>query len=378
MPDALRQEVIAAAHTVVVKVGTRVLTRPDATLNTERIARLAEELVGLVESGRRVVLVSSGAVGAGVGLMKLAKRPSDVARLQAAAAVGQTHLIQYYDEVFTRHGRRAAQVLLTGEDLNHRQRYLNVRNALLAILEFGAVPIINENDTVAVDELMITFGDNDRLAAMVTNLLRAPLLIILSDVAGLFNGDPTKAGSQLLPSVRKIDETVLGYVRDKLTGLSKGGMASKLSAAKMVTTAGENCIIASGRQDDVLTQIMAAEPIGTLFLSHGKAISPYKRWLGFSAQAKGRISIDDGARRAIAEQGRSLLAIGVTHVEGKFAKGDVVALFDSQGELVGRGLTNYSLDDLQRIKGLKSNQIAQVLGTEPYAEVIHRDNLVVV
>lgn len=378
MPDSLRQQVIAAAHTVVVKVGTRVLTQTDATLNTDRIARLAEELARIVDAGRRVVLVSSGAVGAGVGLLKLDKRPHDVARLQAAAAVGQTHLIQYYDEVFTRHGRRAAQVLLTGEDLNNRQRYLNVRNALLAIMEFGAVPIINENDTVAVDELMITFGDNDRLAAMVTNLLRAPLLVILSDVLGLYNGDPSLPDSHLVPTINKIDDTVLGYVRDKLTGLSKGGMASKLSAARIVTTAGENCIIASGRQEDVLTQIMAAEPVGTLFLSQGKAISPYKRWLGFSAQPKGRVSVDDGARRAIVEQGRSLLAIGVTHVEGKFAKGDVIALYDSQGQLIARGLTNYAIDELQRIKGLKSNHIAQVLGREPYSEVVHRDNLVIV
>ena len=298
--------------------------------------------------------------------------------LQAVAAVGQTHLIQYYDEVFTQHGRRAAQVLLTGEDLNDRQRYLNVRNALLSILEFGAVPIINENDTVAVEELMITFGDNDRLAAMVTSLIRAPLLIILSDVPGLYNGDPTLPKSQPLSTVKTIDDTILGYVRDRLTGLSKGGMASKLNAAKMVTTAGENCIIASGRQDDVLTQIMAGQPVGTLFLSQGKAISPYKRWLGFSAQPKGRASIDDGARRALVEQGRSLLAIGVTSVEGRFAKGDVIALYDSLGKLVGRGLTNYGCDDLQRIKGLKSERIAQVLGVEPYAEVIHRDNLVVV
>jgi len=378
MPDPLRQEVIAAAHTIVVKVGTRVLTRPDATLDTERISRLAEELVTIVESGRHVVLISSGAVGAGIGLLQLDKRPTDVARLQAVAAVGQTHLIQYYDEVFTKHGRRAAQVLLTGEDLNNRQRYLNVRNALLSILEFGAVPVVNENDTVAVDELMITFGDNDRLAAMVTNLLRAPLLVILSDVSGLYDGDPSLPHSQLLTTVKKIDDTVLGYVRDKLTGVSKGGMASKLSAAKMVTTAGENCIIASGHEEGVLTQIMAGEAVGTLFLSQGKAISPYKRWLGFSAQPKGRVSIDDGARRAIVDQGRSLLAIGITNVEGKFTKGDVIALYDAQGQLVGRGLTNYGCEELQRIKGLKSDRIGQVLGTEPYSEVIHRDNLVVV
>ena len=198
MPDPLRQSMLADVKTIVVKVGTRVLTRADATLNVERIARLAEELSFIMSTGRRVVLVSSGAVGAGVGLLKLGKRPSDLAQLQAVAAVGQMHLMQYYDHIFCQHGRRAAQVLLTGEDLNDRQRYLNVRNTLHAILEFGAVPIINENDTVAVDELMITFGDNDRLAAMVSSLLRAELLVILSDVPGLYNGDPSSPESQLI------------------------------------------------------------------------------------------------------------------------------------------------------------------------------------
>jgi glutamate 5-kinase len=378
MPDSFRQEVLSTVKTVVVKVGTRVLTRPDATLNLERIARLAEELSFIMSTGRRVVLVSSGAVGAGVGLLKLGKRPSDVAKLQAVAAIGQMHLIQYYDHIFNQHGRRAAQVLLTGEDLNDRQRYLNVRNTLLSILEFGAVPIINENDTVSVDELMITFGDNDRLAAMVASLLRAELLVILSDVAGLYDGDPALPESKLVPTVKKIDGTILGFVRDKLTGLSKGGMASKLNAAKMVTSAGEHCLIASGRQEDVLTQIIQGETIGTLFLPQGKTISPFKRWLGFSAQPKGRISIDDGATRAIVEQGKSLLAIGVVHVEGKFKKGDVIDLYDSSGQLVARGLTNYDLDDLAKIQGLRSEKVAQVLGTEAYEEVIHRDNLAVV
>jgi glutamate 5-kinase len=249
---------------------------------------------------------------------------------------------------------------------------------LLSILEFGAVPIINENDTVAVDELMITFGDNDRLAAMVSNLIRAPLLVILSDVHGLYNGDPSEAKSQVIPTVHKIDDSILGFVRDKLTGLSKGGMASKLNAAKMVTTAGENCIIASGRQDDVLTQIVAGEPVGTLFLASGKAISPFKRWLGFSAQPKGKLTLDSGAASAVTLQGKSLLAIGIAQVEGKFSKGDVVALYDQAGQLIARGLTNYDLADLERIKGLRSEKISQVLGTEAYEEVIHRDNLVVV
>src|SRR5262245_8436869 len=226
--ESLRQQVIAAAHTVIVKVGTRVLTQADGTLNYGRIEQLAEEIHSISANGRRVVLVSSGAVGAGVSLLGLKGRPVDLAKLQAVAAVGQTHLIQTYDRTFSRHGRRAAQVLLTLDDVDDRIRYLNVRNTLLSILEFGAIPIVNENDTVSVDELKTTFGDNDRLAAMVTNLIRAPLLIVLSDIEGLYSGDPSLPTSQLVPTVERIDEQVLAFVRDKKTGVSKGGMASKL------------------------------------------------------------------------------------------------------------------------------------------------------
>jgi glutamate 5-kinase len=313
-----------------------------------------------------------------LSLLGLKGRPTDLARLQAVAAVGQTHLIQAYDRTLAKHGRRAAQVLLTLEDVDDRVRYLNVRNTLLSILEFGAVPIVNENDTVSVDELKTTFGDNDRLAAMVANLIRAPLLVVLSDIEGLYTGDPALKTSQLVSTVERIDEEVLAYVRDRKTGLSKGGMASKLEAARIVTTAGENMIIASGRQTGALTQIMAAEPIGTLFLAQGKAISPYKRWLGFSAQVRGRIQVDQGARQAILGQGRSLLAAGIVGTQGEFQKGDVVALCDSEGTVIARGLTNYASADVERIKGLKSEKISQVLGRRPYEEVIHRDNLALV
>jgi glutamate 5-kinase len=378
MPAELRQQVAAQAHTVVVKVGTRVLTQADGTLDLARIDRLAEELQGIFAAGKRAVLVSSGAVGAGIGLLGLKGRPTDLAKLQAVAAIGQPHLIGVYHRSFQRFGRPAAQVLLTAEDVNDRVRYLNVRNTLLSILEYGAVPIINENDTVSVEELQTTFGDNDRLAAMVTNLIRAPLLVILSDVEGLYDGDPALDSSHLLPTVPRIDETVYGYVRDKKTGLSKGGMASKLEAARIATTAGENVIIASGRRMDVLSQIMAGEVVGTLFVGNDKAISPFKRWLGFSAQSRGRIHLDAGARRAILEQGRSLLAAGVLDVSGEFEKGDVVALCDEAGTVVARGLSNYSGDEVERIKGLKSEKIAKILGTRPYEEVVHRDNLVIV
>ncbi|HZN32472.1 MAG TPA: glutamate 5-kinase [Pirellulaceae bacterium] len=373
----MRQPVIAGAHTVVVKVGTRVLTQADGTLDLPRIELLAEEIHTISSGGRRVVLVSSGAVGAGLSLLGLKGRPTDLAKLQAVAAVGQTHLIQAYDETFARHGRHAAQVLLTLEDVDDRVRYLNVRNTLLSILEFGAIPVVNENDTVSVDELKTTFGDNDRLAAMVTNLIRAPLMIVLSDIEGLYDGDPGLKASKLVSTVERIDEQVLAYVRDRKTGLSKGGMSSKLEAARIVTSAGENMIIASGRRTDVLTQLMAGEPLGTLFLAQGKGISPFKRWLGFSAQVRGRIQLDEGARHAILGKGRSLLAAGIVGTQGEFQKGDAVALCDNEGTVVARGLTNYSSAEIERIKGLKSEKIAQVLGSRPYEEVIHRDNLAI-
>ena len=375
MTNLLRQEIATAAHTLVVKVGTRVLTRADGTLNVERIGALAEELSDLRQTGRRVALVTSGAVGAGMNQLGLQKRPTDLAQLQAVAAIGQTKLIEAYDRTFRKHHLHAAQVLLTAEDLDDRTHYLNVRNTLFSVLAFDAIPLINENDTVAVDELMTTFGDNDRLAAMVTNLLRAPLLIILSDIDGLYDGDPQDEHSRIVPTVTAIDNAVQQFVRDKSSGLSKGGMASKLQAARIVTSAGENMIIASGRRPGILKQILLGDEIGTLFVAQGKSITPRKRWIGFSAQPKGVLVLDAGAERAIVEQGRSLLAIGITQVTGKFQKGDVVALCDAGHAELARGLTNYSSEDIRRIQGVPSHQIAELLGHRPYEEVVHRNNL---
>jgi glutamate 5-kinase len=377
VPDLLRQEIAAASPIWVIKVGTRVLTRPDGLLNQERIASLCDELHQVMESGRKVVLVSSGAVGAGMGQLGLTKRPRDLAHLQAVAAVGQTNLVEAYDREFRRHGRHGAQILLIADDLDHRTRYLNIRNTILTLLEYNAVPIINENDTVSVDELKTTFGDNDRLAAMVTNLIRAPLLVLLSDVAGLYNGDPREPSSELVSTVTRLDDSVLALVRDRLTGLSKGGMASKLEAARIATSAGENVIVASGREPGTLAAIMAGEPVGTLFTAHGVAIPSWKRWIGYTAQPRGHLVIDDGARRAVAAQGRSLLAIGILDCGGKFKKGDVVALRDQQGGEIARGLSNYSVEDVLRIKGQKTEQIATILGSRAYDEVVHRDNMAV-
>ena len=377
MSDLVRQQVAAGAHTIVVKVGTRILTRADGRLNDERIAALAEEIHHAMELGRKVVLVSSGAVGAGMGALGLTERPRDLAHLQAVAAVGQCQLVQTYDRALRAHGRHAAQVLLIADDLDDRTRYLNVRNTLLRLLEYGAVPIINENDTVSVEELQTTFGDNDRLAAMVTNLLRAPLLVLLSDVDGLYDGDPRTPGAKLIATVTKIDENVLALARDHRTGMSKGGMASKLAAAKMAASAGENAIIANGREPGALARILAGDLEGTLVIAQGQAITSWKRWIGFTAQPRGYLVLDEGARRAIEKQGRSLLAIGIVESVGKFGKGDVLALRDAAGAEFARGLTNYTAADVERIKGLKTDAIAAALGHCPYQEVIHRDNMVV-
>jgi glutamate 5-kinase len=377
MSDPLRREIAAAATTIVVKVGSRILTKPDGSVDESRLAALCEQLHGLMLTGRRVVLVSSGAVASGRGRLGLTERPKDLAKLQAVAAVGQCVLMQTYNRVLGDLGRPAGQVLLTADDLDVRARYLNVRNTLLSLLDFGVVPIINENDTVSTEELETTFGDNDRLAAMVTNLIRAPLLILLSDVDGLYDGDPREPGSQLISTVTRIDESIFGLVRDKLTGLSKGGMASKLTAARMATLAGENVIITSGRDFGVLGRIAAGESVGTLFTAQGQAITSWKRWIGFTAQPRGVLLVDDGARRAVEKDGRSLLAIGVVDVEDDFAKGDVVALRDRSGTEFARGLTNYSAAEVLRIKGLKTDAIAAALGHCPYQEVIHRDNMAV-
>lgn len=377
MTDLLRQEIATAAETVVVKVGTRVLTLPDGRLDEQRIAVLAEELHEILESGRKVALVSSGAVGAGMGLLGLTERPRDLAHLQAVAAVGQSCLVQTYDRSLRAFRRHAAQILLTADDLDDRTRYLNVRNTILTLLEYGAVPIINENDTVSVEELQTTFGDNDRLAAMVTNLIRAPLLILLSDVDGLYDGDPRSEGARLIPTITKLDESVFALVRDKLTGLSKGGMASKLAAARIATMAGENVIIANGRTPGTLRRILAGETVGTLVVAQGLSIPSWKRWIGFTAQPRGHLVLDHGARQAIEKQGRSLLAIGVVDAAGNFNKGDVVSLRDASGIEFARGLSNYGCADVLRIKGLKTEAIAAALGHCPYQEVVHRDNIAV-
>jgi glutamate 5-kinase len=378
MTDTARLDLATAARLIVVKVGTRVLTGPDGLLDAARIEALGRQFDAALADGRRIVLVSSGAVGAGMGRMGLTARPQELASLQAVAAIGQSCLIEAYERAFRGRGRHAAQVLLVADDLQDRSRYLNIRNTLRALLDYGAIPVINENDTVSVEELRTSFGDNDRLAALVATLLGAPLLLLLSDVDGLYDRHPGEPGAAILRHVPRIDAGVEGLARDRLGGLSKGGMASKIAAARIVTEAGGNCIIASGRNDHVLDEVRRGDPVGTLFTSRAAAVPAWKRWLGWSADPRGSLVVDAGAREAVVDGGRSLLAAGIVAVEGSFASGDVVALTTGNGRPFARGLVNYPADELRRIVGLKTDRIATVLGSVPYEEVIHRDNLAIV
>lgn len=378
MEYASRQTLIAAAQTVVVKVGSRVLSGPDGCLDRDQVRSLATQLAAIADGGHQVVLVSSGAVASGMGRLKLAQRPTDLARLQAVAAVGQAHLIQSYESYFATLGRQAAQILLTTDDLDDRTRYLNVRNTLMALLAMGVIPIVNENDTVAVEELQTTFGDNDRLAAMVAGLFPRPALIILSDVQGLYSGDPSLPGAQVLHTVPQVDQTIFDMAINRKTGISKGGMASKLKAAQFVTHSGAPVIIAGGRVENVLPRLISGEELGTLFLPKNRGMAPRKRWIGFTAQASGTLTVDAGAARAIRSCGPSLLAIGIVQVLGKFSKGEVLSVVDDAGVEIARGLTNYSSQELIKIRGLRSPAIAELLGHCPYEEVIHRDNMTVV
>lgn len=374
----LRQSLLTAVRLVVVKVGTRVLTGGDGLLDLQRIESLGGQIHRLIGAGLQVVLVSSGAVGAGMGRLGLVKRPQELARLQAVAAVGQSCLIEAYDRVLRGHGRHAAQVLLVADDLKERSRYLNIRNTLRSILAFEALPIVNENDTVSTEELRTSFGDNDRLAAQVATLVSAEVLILLSDVDGLFDRHPGLPGAVKLDTIDSIDRHVEALACDGPTGLSKGGMASKIAAARIATESGCHCIIASGKVDRVLDRVMAAESVGTFFPGRSAAMPAWKRWLGWSADSRGVLTVDAGARRAVVERGSSLLAAGVRAVQGVFGIGDVVSLGTANDGIFARGLVNYPSDDLVRVAGLRTDQIAAVLGHCPYDEVVHRDNLAVI
>jgi len=372
-----RKTLIAKARRIVIKVGSAVLTGAGEGLDQKRIEQLAAEVSAIMDRKCEVVLVSSGAIAAGLAKLGIRKTKGMPLPLkQAAAAVGQSGLMWMYEKTFGGHGKKVAQVLLTREDLSSRARFLNARNTLQTLLEYGVVPIINENDTVAVDE--IKFGDNDNLSGMVVHLADADLLVILSDIEGLYTADPRlQPSAKLIPVVEKITAELERGAGDALTTVGTGGMRSKIMTAKKVGAYGVPMVIINGRKHGALSSLFEGKDVGTLFLPKEERNRSRQHWIAYSACSAGGVVVDDGGREALVSRGKSLLPGGVVRIEGTFKAGDCVNCSDNRGNVFARGLTKYSSADLELIKGLKTSQIASVLGHKDYDEVIHRDDLVI-
>ncbi|MCX5685988.1 MAG: glutamate 5-kinase [Candidatus Omnitrophica bacterium] len=356
---------------VVVKVGTKVITSGDRALDIERVKGLVSQIASIRDKGIDVILITSGAIGAGLWLLGMKKRPEDLAMLQASAAIGQNHLMHLYSEFFKNFKTNVGQILLTQEDFNDRTRYLNIKHTIEALLEHGAVPIINENDTVATEE--IRCGDNDRLSSLVADLCGAYKLILLTDVDGLLGAD-----GKVINFVSEITHDIAKLGGKSQSELGTGGMATKLEAARAVTRAGIECVIANGKKKDVLPRILLEGGgfEGTTFKCGAGRYLARKRWIAFSSTTKGEISVDDGARSALKDKNKSLLASGILCINGYFKPGDAVKITDKNGKEFAKGLSNYSSWDLAKIKGMRTSSFKSVLGREGRDEVIHKDNLV--
>lgn len=367
----LRKEIASKARRVVVKVGSTVLAR-----DREIFSHLAAEVRAVKDSGREVVVVSSGAVAKGMKRLGLKTPPVTIPERQAVAAAGQTGLMALYDAAFASVGEKAAQVLLTHDDLASRKRFLNARNTITTLLRLGLVPVINENDTVAVDE--IKFGDNDQLSALTTNLIEADLLIILTDIEGLYDRDPKKdTGARLVAVVEDVDSLDSEWLSGEGSVLGTGGIRSKCEAARKAAHFGAATVVANGFTPNVVKRILEGEEIGTLFLPREDRLTSRKHWIAFSTRPTGRVIVDDGARDALLKGKKSLLPSGIHDVDGTFDAGEVVHCVDTEGMEFARGVSNYSSREIERIKGLRSADIQEALGYKVYDEVIHRDNLVV-
>jgi glutamate 5-kinase len=373
----MRSEVLTQAKRIVVKIGSSLVSSREAGLEPERIDRLAEDLAALRSAGREVLVVSSGAIVSGIKKLSLKEYPKSLPVKQAAAAVGQSRLMWAYEKSFERLGIQVAQILLTHQDLADRRRFLNARHTLTALIEFQVIPIVNENDTVAVDEIRV--GDNDTLAAEVAHLVDADLLVILSDIDGLFTEDPRKNPSaELIPLISEITEDIERRAGVSTTFGSTGGMATKVRAAKKVGDYGVATLIVNGQTAGLLPQILSGtNPGGSLFLAKARRMNSRKHWIGYTLRARGAISVDQGAVEALTKRGKSLLASGIVTVTGSFEAGDPISCLDPDGKEFAKGLVNCSSETLMKIKGLKTAEIQQRLGPQEYEEVIHRDNLVI-
>lgn len=363
------------AKRVVVKVGSNVLTAPDG-LHVDVLEAISGQISTLIDRGLEVLLVSSGAMAVGIRKMGLDRRPDEIPKRQAIAAMGQSGLMNAYETAFGHFDKRVAQLLLTSEDLTNRKRYLNARNALLTLLTWKVVPIINENDTVMVEEIKL--GDNDNLAAMITLLMDADFMINLTDIDGLYTKDPrSEPDARFIPQVTAFSREVETFASHIPGALGRGGMQSKIKAAKKVTSAGVPMIIAKGSHPDILLKLFAGEAHGTYFVPREKKLTRRKCWIAYTLSPKGTIVIDKGARRALVEGGKSLLPGGIVSVEGDFGVGAPVAFKTADSQPLGIGLVNYSAADIRTIMGCKTDQIQASLGAKPYDEVIHRNNLVI-
>ncbi len=359
----------------VVKIGSALLTNDGRGLNREGIANWVEQLAALHRRGIELVLVSSGAVAEGMSRLGWDKRPSALYELQAAAAVGQMGLVQTYESNFQRYGLHTAQVLLTHDDLSHRHRYLNARSALRTLLSLGVVPVINENDTVVTDE--IRFGDNDTLGALVANLIEADMLVILTDQEGLCDKNPrVHADAKLIHETSVSAPELIAMADGEGGALGRGGMLTKVKAARLAARSGSATVIAAGRKENVLLQVADGEQIGTLFIPDNEPLLARKQWLAGHLQLRGKLILDAGAVKVLRESGKSLLPVGVKGVSGEFERGEMVACVDEQGNEVARGLVNYNAEEARKIQGQPSKRLEELLGYVDEPELIHRDNLV--
>ena len=363
-------------RSVVVKVGTNLLAEKAAGINRRRLEEIVQGLCHWRSQGYNVALVSSGAIGAGVAALKLHARPNTMPGKQAAAAVGQPLLMEAYEHAFRSLAVPMAQILLTRDDFVNRTRYVNAQNTFSALFDHGVVPVINENDSIAVEEIKV--GDNDNLSALVAGMVEAALLIILTDAEGFYSDDPSRNHrATLIRVVEKITPQIERLAKRSSSALSTGGMVTKIQAARLCVDAGIAVIIAGGKHDGVLEEILSGEPPGTLFLPSPKKLSLRRQWIGYVARTRGYLVVDDGARNAILTRRKSLLPSGVLEVHGKFGKGDTVAIRDTGGREIARGLTEISAGDLERIKGKRSIEVAAILGAGAAGEIIHRNNLAV-
>ncbi|HAP66651.1 MAG TPA: glutamate 5-kinase [Nitrospinae bacterium] len=372
-----RKKVLKKVRRIVIKIGSGVLTSPDRSgLDDTVIEEITRQVSTLHKSGYEMILVSSGAIAAGVKELNLKKTPVDIPHKQAAAAIGQSRLIGKYERHFKREGLNVAQILLTHDDLSNRIRYLNAKNTILTILSYKVIPIINENDTVAVDE--IKFGDNDTLSAMVANLIEADLLIILSDVKGLYSADPKlDPTAELIPVVEKITNEIEVMAGDSRSATGVGGMVTKIQAAKRLSHSGIPTVIVDGKVNGIIEAVIKGEEVGTLFLPEEDKLGSKKYWIAYTLKSKGKIKVDDGAKNVLIADGKSLLPSGVVEIEGKFKSGDMVSCIDSRNREFARGLINYSSTELKKIRGKHSSEFEEILGYKMVDEAIHRDNLVI-